>query len=129
MRSIHKRWPERSIATVAALALMFASIVGAYGHAGHGNHRPVHAAHAVSGEVQAVSVLAEPAPIDGEHEGCDIGNAHCNCFMCQGGHAILAQASVIPYRLNCALVVLPTASVSSTPPNPLERPPRPSVFA
>jgi hypothetical protein len=129
MRSIHKRWPERSIATLAALALTFASIVGAYGHAAIGDHQAVQAQHVVSGEIQRVSVVAEPAHVDGEHDGCDISYAHCNCFMCQGGHAILAQASVNSYRLRCALVVLPTASVSSTPPNPLERPPRPSVFA
>jgi hypothetical protein len=129
MRSVHKAWPERSIATVAALALIVACIVGAYGHAtGHAHHQMPHAAHALSGEV---SVAVEPPHVDGEHEGADIGHAHADCydFMCHGGHAILAGPTVILHPLRSTLFIPPTASPSSTQPNCLERPPKSPVLA
>ena len=129
MRNFHRIRTEWPIAVVAALVLIVAGVVGAYGHAaGHGHHEPPRMAHAASG---AVAFVAQPVDVGGGHEGADTVNAHAGCydFVCHGGHAMLAEPLVISHPLRCALDIPPAPALSSTQPNRLERPPRYPVFA
>jgi len=132
MRSVCKTWQPRLISTVAALALIVASAIGAFGHAaGHGHHSPLDVAHAESVEPASTASDTRHGHVGCDHEKGEKGQPHANCCdtICHGGQAVLTSALALPLPVAGATLFRPSASLHSQPPGCLERPPRSPVLA
>lgn len=145
MLSVRKTWLARLLATVAALALIVACIVGTYSHyshaAGHAHHHAPQTAHAVHAEGHGPAGHAHHTGEHrqltgvhhaGEHEHAPPGTGEasdCSDLICHGGFAVLAAAPAIPHPLGSTLVIPPVAALHSTKPSGLDRPPKASVRA
>jgi hypothetical protein len=129
----------RLVAAVAALALVFAQLIGAYAHAAGHDHASGHAAcaHLHGHHATAAHDDGPAAPSGGDQGALDkaqhdddraLHSASCD-FLCHGGIAILAAAGFSyvdptpPYTSAVAVIADPS------PPPSLERPPRSSARA
>jgi hypothetical protein len=133
MRSIRKKTlPTRLVATVMMVALILATMIGAYGHAaGHAHHSALCATHQPTSDTHAGPNVSEPGHVNSEHESTDKGQAHSNCYdlLCHGGFAVLCQAADMPPAPQSVPVIPPHAGVSNMWCGGLERPPRSPVLA
>jgi len=134
MRSIHQPWPARLIAVVTTLALVFASVMGAYGHAaGHSHHSSPGVAHTqgVDQLPPSADTRAAHADCDHSHNRADTGSSHADCLdiICHGGYAILGATCIVPLLARALPFIVQIASLIGTQPGSLERPPRPPVLA
>jgi hypothetical protein len=133
---------KRLISAVAAFALVFAQLIGAYAHAAGHDRASGHAAcaHLHGHHATAAHDHSPAAPSGGDQGSVDkaqhdqhdeeraLHGASCD-FLCHGGIAILAGAGFAyadprpPYTPAVATIAHPS------PPPSLERPPRSSVRA
>jgi hypothetical protein len=122
------------LATVTALALMVACVVGAYAHAaghalpsaedgtvvvGDGDHAGHHAP-------LSKTATAKPGHTGDAHDCDGTGYSHPDCCdtICHGGQAILGAAILVPHlTLNAPLMQLVDASDGAEP-GGLDRPPK-----
>jgi hypothetical protein len=137
------RGAVRRVSILAAFALAFAHVIGAYTHAAghaHGHaHGQGHAAHAAwahdhaDHEPAAIatiaviqqSVSADPA-LHGDH-GTD--HASCSDFVCHGGIAILVAPAFAYAELARTNPSCEIAFARLLWPSSLERPPKSPAFA
>ena len=134
MRSIHQPWLTRLIAVVTTLALVFASVMGAYGHAaGHNHYSSPGVAHTQDVDQQTASAdtQAAHADCDHSHNRADTGSSHADCLdtICHGGYAVLGTTWIVPLLARPLPFIVPIASPIGTQPGSLERPPRSPVLA
>jgi hypothetical protein len=128
----------RLISAVAALALVFAQLLGAYAHAGH-DHAGGHAAcaqvdgHGAPADRDGASAPpagdSEVVSNQGQHD--DDRTAHsASCdFLCHGGIAIPATVGFSYLDATPPWVAVVATVAASSPPRSLDRPPRSSVLA
>jgi hypothetical protein len=120
------------IATVAALALIVASAIGAFGHAaGHAGHAPLHMSYADGLATAPAATGAGHGHAGCDHEKGEKGQPHANCCdtICHGGQAVLTSTLALPLPVAGAMFFRPSASLHSQPPGRLDRPPRSPVLA
>jgi hypothetical protein len=121
MHAVIGPWPKRAIAAVAALALVLAAIIGAYGHASaHGGEHD--ARHA--GDQHAGHQHGAPAGEPGSSDHTD--HATCLDTICHGGLVVVAVA-VISSAPRPAMPPLGwSRALCGALSQLLERPPRPT---
>jgi hypothetical protein len=93
----HGRRPIRLISILAATALVFAHVVGAYAHAAGHSHGRAHVGCAHDHANHAAATALPDQGVSGSlHLSCDqeIDHASCCDFMCHGGIAILATPAL-----------------------------------
>jgi hypothetical protein len=139
MRSACKLWPARLVSTVATLALVLASAIGAFGHAAAHGHNAVvpHASHMHAAHVQgAAETGIVPDHLDlghADHRGGSDSPCHSHTYccdtFCHGGQAILAATPVLPPPAPATSFVRRPDLAGGRTPGCLDRPPRPPVLA
>jgi hypothetical protein len=141
MLSAFTAWPSRLLAAAAALALMVASVIGAYAHAA--GHEPPHSAVAAAAQSDAgghgAKAVAAPAaapdrghahgPADCGHDQDRPGHSlDCCDTACHGAQAILAEVLVVPASLLSGPSMEAAAALDGADSGGLDRPPKPFRF-
>jgi hypothetical protein len=128
MRSVNQRRSARLISAAIALALIWASTIGAYAHAlAHCHHGHAHVA-------QPQDFRVAPAAIDMEHKGESKkaparNHADCCDTICHGGYAIVDEVSpVLPLPQAKPPIPVMRADAGAGP-HSLDRPPRSPILA
>ena len=133
MLRLHHSWSARCIAAAGAVALLLASVIGAYGHAAaHGDHGVHQAHHGDAGDQGAEATLLDLA-LQHTHGEESPGSGHdhgmCLDMACHGGVAILGDTCGVAVPDSETYVLEPAHFLRSTAPACLDRPPRSSFHA
>ena len=126
MRSAKHRWQAQLISAAIALAVVFASSIGAYAHAlAHRGH-----AHAASHQDSGAAPVASGIEHKGDPQKAPAGtHAGCCDSICHGGYAIVGQVSpVLPQPQAMPPIPVIRANAEAEP-HSLDRPPRSPVLA
>ena len=128
MGSLKQRWAARLISAAVALALVFASAVGAYSHAlaqchyGHA-HTSQHQDYGTAPVVSSMEHRGEP------QKAPTTNHATCGDTICHGGYAIGGQVTLtLPLSQSTPPISVTRADAGAKPPS-LDRPPRSPVLA
>jgi hypothetical protein len=128
MSKVTQSWQARLLSAAMALALVFASSIGAYAHAlahSYSGH-----AHAASHQDSGATPVADGMEHNGEpHKAPATNHAGCYDTICHGGYAIVGQVSLVPYRPKSTPAIPLTRADAGVQPQSLDRPPRPPVLA
>jgi hypothetical protein len=131
MGSLKHRWAARLISAVVALALVFASAVGAYAHAlSHCQHGHANAVHQEDAEASASTVTANALHKgESQRSPASVDQAQCCDTICHGGFAIVDVGPVVLLPPRFLHAILSAGLAAGTQPHSLERPPRSPVLA
>jgi hypothetical protein len=128
MRSAKHRWQAQLISAAIALAVVFASCIGAYAHAlAHCHHGH---AHAASHQESGAAPVASGVEHKGEPQKAPAGtHADCCDSICHGGYAIVGQVNPVLPQPQAKPPIPVMRAHAGAEPHSLDRPPRSPVLA
>ena len=130
-RRKHISAARRLVSAVAAVALVFAQLIGIYAHAAEHDHATGHAAcaHHHGQDAAAPTGSGDPRLDKAAQDSGDRVSHHTSCdLICHGGAAILAAGEGCAY-VGSTRIYAPAIGVVVDPSQPpsLERPPKSAV--